>query len=135
GDRWDGIDRRRDRRRRARHAGSRDLPEPDRLSVLHLRARSGRGDDLPPSGPGPVQEAQAGAGRGGGRATALRGGEDLMAAILEASRVTKVFGGLAALRNLDLSIDECSIHGLICPNGDGNTMFVNNAKGFLTLLD
>ncbi len=52
-----------------------------------------------------------------------------MAVILEAKRVTKNFGGLAALKDFDFEIEEGSIAGLIGPNGAGKTTFFNCLTG------
>jgi branched-chain amino acid transport system ATP-binding protein len=53
--------------------------------------------------------------------------------LLEAERVTKDFGGLRALGNLDLAIDEGEIFSLIGPNGAGKTTFFNLITGIYPL--
>lgn len=52
--------------------------------------------------------------------------------ILEAKKVTKVFGGLSAVSNVDFHIDEKEIVGLIGPNGAGKTTFFNIVSGLYT---
>jgi branched-chain amino acid transport system ATP-binding protein len=52
-----------------------------------------------------------------------------MAAILEVKDVTKEFGGLTAVKGVDLAIEEGAIRGLIGPNGAGKTTFFNMITG------
>jgi branched-chain amino acid transport system ATP-binding protein len=49
--------------------------------------------------------------------------------ILEVKGVSKYFGGLAALNNIDLTIQEGEIRGIIGPNGAGKTTLFNVVSG------
>ena len=51
-------------------------------------------------------------------------------AILSVKKVTKRFGGLVAVGDLDVMIKEHSIHSIIGPNGAGKTTFFNCITGF-----
>ena len=51
-------------------------------------------------------------------------------ALLEARRVCKQFGGLTAVRDLDLQVEKGAIASLIGPNGAGKTTFFNIVSGF-----
>ncbi len=50
---------------------------------------------------------------------------------LEVNKLTKSFGGLMAIRELDISVEEGEIMGLIGPNGSGKTTLFNLITGFL----
>jgi branched-chain amino acid transport system ATP-binding protein len=51
-------------------------------------------------------------------------------AILVANKVTKRFGGLVAVREVDLEVKENGIQSIIGPNGAGKTTFFNCITGF-----
>jgi branched-chain amino acid transport system ATP-binding protein len=49
--------------------------------------------------------------------------------LIEGKNVTKRFGGLSALKDVDFYVDECEIVGLIGPNGAGKTTLFNVISG------
>ena len=51
-------------------------------------------------------------------------------AILEVSRVTKYFGGIAALSDVDFAVRDLEILGLIGPNGAGKSTLFDIVSGF-----
>jgi ABC-type branched-subunit amino acid transport system ATPase component len=50
--------------------------------------------------------------------------------LLEASRLTRRFGGLVAVDAVDLLVTEGTVHGLIGPNGAGKTTLLNLVAAF-----
>ena len=51
--------------------------------------------------------------------------------ILQVKNLLKSFGGLVAIKNLDFTVSEGEIVGLIGPNGSGKTTLFNLISGFL----
>ncbi len=51
--------------------------------------------------------------------------------LLETAGLTKIFGGLIALHDINMSIEEGEIVGLIGPNGAGKSTIINLISGFL----
>jgi branched-chain amino acid transport system ATP-binding protein len=52
-------------------------------------------------------------------------------ALLEVSRLSRHFGGLAAVNNVDLAVEDGEILGLIGPNGAGKSTMLNLIDGTL----
>jgi len=54
-----------------------------------------------------------------------------MTALLQVDKLTKNFGGLAAVNGVDLAVEKGELVGLIGPNGAGKTTFFNLVTGYL----
>ncbi len=50
--------------------------------------------------------------------------------LLELNGVTKFFGKLAALEEIDLTVDEGEVVGIVGPNGSGKTTLINVISGY-----
>lgn len=55
-----------------------------------------------------------------------------MTALIEAIALTMRFGGIVAVRELDLAVNEGELVGLIGPNGSGKTTTINMLTGHLS---
>ncbi len=55
--------------------------------------------------------------------------------LLELRNITKQFGGLTAVGNVDISIEDKEIYGLIGPNGAGKTTIFNLITGIYELTE
>src|SRR5437868_4046850 len=51
--------------------------------------------------------------------------------VLEIRGLTKDFRGFRAVDNVDLDVDEGTVHALVGPNGAGKTTLFNLLSGFL----
>ena len=52
-----------------------------------------------------------------------------MSVLLESKEVSKYFGGLKAVENVDMSVEQGDVFGIIGPNGAGKTTFFNVCTG------
>ena len=53
-----------------------------------------------------------------------------MSAVLETDRLSLQFGGVNALSDLSIAVDERALHAIIGPNGAGKTSFFNCLTGY-----
>ena len=83
------------------------------------------GDDLGPGGDGPVGDPRMQPTGDVAPGPRQPDGQPL----LEARKVTRRFGGLVAVREVDLTVGAGQIVGLIGPNGAGKTTFFNCITG------
>src|SRR5207253_10781270 len=98
-------------------------PQPPAAAGVPGRRRRGRRHRRPAGlGPG---------GRAVTDATAVPDTAPVPVPVLQARKVTKRFGGLVAVHEVDLEVGEREIVGLIGPNGAGKTTFFNCLTGLL----
>ena len=107
--------------------------DADHLRDLRLPARDH--DDPAAAGPATGTKARAGADarRRARRRIRLRGtrmSETNGNLVLDATNVTKQFGGLTAVSDVTFHVPERSIVSIIGPNGAGKTTFFNMLTGF-----
>lgn len=50
--------------------------------------------------------------------------------LLELNGITKLFGKLAALEDIDLNVEEGEVLGIVGPNGSGKTTLINVVSGY-----
>src|SRR4030042_4689938 len=50
--------------------------------------------------------------------------------LLELNVITKFFGKLAALEDIDLKVEEGEVLGIVGPNGSGKTTMINTISGY-----
>lgn len=51
--------------------------------------------------------------------------------MLKADKITKVFGGVTALKDVSFEVKKGEVLGIIGPNGSGKTTIVNSVTGFI----
>ena len=51
--------------------------------------------------------------------------------LLKVRQITKVFGGVTALKDVSFDVHEGEILGIIGPNGSGKTTVINCISGFI----
>ncbi|MBN1237925.1 MAG: ABC transporter ATP-binding protein [Gammaproteobacteria bacterium] len=98
------------------------LAEPGRTAVAHS-AEAGVGES---AGESRGRRAFAAAATRSGRDTASAG-----AVVLEVRKLSKSFGGLRAVADVDLTVRRGEILGIIGPNGAGKTTLFNLLNGFM----
>lgn len=54
--------------------------------------------------------------------------------LIETKNLTKRFGGLAAVNNVDFSIEKGRINAIIGPNGAGKSTFLTRSVAFIDQL-
>lgn len=107
-----------------------------RIPYAPVRRRHGHHDDLPSSGPHfrretHVQDYEQGQDRQlqVGFRRSCHGRPGMNTPVLEVTNLSKNFGGLRALNEVDLTINRQEIVALIGPNGAGKTTFFNCITG------
>ncbi len=100
-----------------RHHRSGEAADDPGIPFPAVRADGDRGPPVPPRGPAAAAGAQ------------LLSGMAAVSDLLVSRALTKRFGGVVALDQLDLVVARNEILGLIGPNGSGKTTFFNVVTG------
>src|SRR4029079_8890937 len=103
------------------------IPQDERLATHHLRHRADRDDALPARGAlaGVATQARIASRYAPGN----QSGKASQGMILTLEKLTMRFGGITAVSNLDLAVEEGQIFSVIGPNGAGKTTVFNAITG------
>src|SRR5580700_4914359 len=113
-------------RRRGGLPGARALPRPNLSDRLAARARTAPGHDRA------VRPQRHFGHRRGAVAALWRAAQDAMSEPrLETKALSRNFGALRAVQNIDFKLEAGARHALIGPNGAGKTTFINLLTGVL----
>ena len=106
------------------------LERPDILRSVFIAGAGGAAASASPDGNGRASKKKSGR---GSQATGRRAVDPGAPVVLECAALTKRFGGIVAVDNVDLEVHEGEIVGLIGHNGAGKTTLMDCISGFLPI--